>query len=60
MQNNYSKDLLICSECGGIAYLDTFIEHMPDGSTWRRGNCLICTKCFKHFVIDDSFDIRIG
>ena len=30
MENNYSKDTLICSECGGVAYLATFIDHMPD------------------------------
>lgn len=56
----YSKDPLICSECGAVAYLKTFIEHMPDGSIWRRGDCLVCTKCFKQFPVDDSFDVRIS
>lgn len=56
----YSKDPLICSECGGIAYLKTFVERMPDGTVYRRGDCLVCTSCGKQFPVDDSFDVRIS
>lgn len=60
MTDAYFEDPLYCSECGGIAYLQTFIDKLPDGSIWRRGDCLVCTKCFKQFPIDDSFDVRIS
>ena len=60
MTDLYSKDPLYCSECGSVVYLKTFIDKMPDGSVWRRGDCLVCTNCGKRFPIDDSYDRKLN